>query len=191
VAAETVSDVLTPALTDALDRLDGDYQQKELRTTITVPVQLTHNTVYATAFSKENLLPSLPSHTTTVLLPDPVAAAWGAHHHNLLPVNKDPHHSKTFLVLDVGGYVTQLSIVKKDMVLNHSTLQWGGETPIELVVGSQARVAVAELRSGIESYLYEDPKIIIWIRQSVDPSWNKRFKPIFAIASCPVSFRTK
>jgi hypothetical protein len=68
------------------------------------------------------------------LLPDPVAAVWGAQHHNLLPVDKDPKHSKTFLVLDVGGYVTQLSIVQKDIVLNHFTLQWGGETPIELLV---------------------------------------------------------
>jgi molecular chaperone DnaK (HSP70) len=181
-AAKTVSDVLTPALTEALDRLDGDYQQKQLRTTVTVPVQLTHNTVYASAFAKDNLLPNLPNHATTVLLPDPVAAVWGAQHHNLLPVDKDPKHSKTFLVLDVGGYVTQLSIVQKDVVLNHLTLQWGGETPIELLVGllakespspvadarslaalqTQARVAVAELagksRVAVHvPYLFADP----------------------------------
>jgi molecular chaperone DnaK (HSP70) len=154
-----------------------------LRTTVTVPVQLTHNTVYAGAFNKDNILPNLPSHTTTVLLPDPVAAVWGAQHHNLLPVDKDPHHAKTFLVLDVGGYVTQLSIVQKDVVLNHLTLQWGGETPIELLVGllakespspvadarslaalqTQARVAVAELagKSRVKvhvPYLFADPK---------------------------------
>jgi molecular chaperone DnaK (HSP70) len=181
-ASKTVSDVLTPALTEALDRLDGDYQQKQLRTTVTVPVQLAQNEVYASAFSKDNILPNLPNHATTVLLPDPVAAVWGAQHHNLLPVDKDPKHSKTFLVLDVGGYVTQLSIVQKDVVLNHLTLQWGGETPIELLVGllakdspspvsdarslaalqTQARTAVAELagKSRVKvhvPYLFADP----------------------------------
>lgn len=180
-AVRTVSHVLTPALTEALDRLDGDYQQKQLRTTVTVPVQLAHNTVYAKAFSHENLHPSNIAHTT-VLLPDPVAAVWGAQHHNLLPVDKDPHHHKMFLVMDVGGYVTQLSIVQKDVVLSHLTLQWGGETPIELLVGllskespspltdarslaalqTQARVAVAELagKSRVKvhvPYLFADP----------------------------------
>jgi molecular chaperone DnaK (HSP70) len=178
-AAKTVSDVLTPALTEALDRLDYS-QSQQLRTTITVPVQLTHSDVYATAFSKTNMLPNL-SHTT-VLLPDPVAAVWGAQHHNLLPTDQDAHHARTFLVMDVGGYVTQLSIVQKDVVQNHLTLQWGGETPIELLVGlltkespsplsdarslsalqTQARMAVAELagKSRVKvhvPYLFADP----------------------------------
>jgi molecular chaperone DnaK (HSP70) len=181
-AIQTVSDVLTPALTEAFDRLDyhDNSKKQQLRTTVTVPVQLTlnDNNVYSTGFSK--VLPDLDH--TTVLLPDPVAAVWGAQHKNLLPADGDPHKPKTFLVMDVGGYTTQLSIVQKDVVLNHLTLQWGGETPIELLVGllaaespspltdarslsalqTQARMAVAELagKSRVQvhvPYLYADP----------------------------------
>jgi molecular chaperone DnaK (HSP70) len=179
--AKTVSDVLTPALTEALDRLDYQTGQHELRTAVTVPVQHAHSHVYHTAFSK--ILPNQESHTM-VLLPDPVAAVWGAQHKNLLPLDEDPHHPRTVMVIDVGGHVTQLSIIQKDVVLSHLSLPWGGETPIELLVDllakespspltltdarslsalqSQARTAVAELagkgRVKVHvPYLFADP----------------------------------
>ena len=178
-----VADVLEPALTEVLERLDYKHNDDgeddaAFRGVVTLPVRyyLDPDT-YRSAFSE----------IASTFLPEPVAAIWGAQKKFLLPAVDET--GRTTLVIDVGGHTTQLSVVKKDMVLSSIALPWGGERWIQLLVDllirqhnnddgnqkvslqdarslaalqMQARVAVAELSSKTRveihvPYLFAEP----------------------------------
>jgi len=186
---------LTPALREALDRIDfgADKSPPEIRTVITHPVDSFHSRLYADAFSDPDsgILPSIEEKSSQqqlpppVLLPEAVAAIWGAEGQGLLPTDEDPSVSKTkvYLVVDIGAMTTQFSIVQRDLVLCASTVAWGGEqlvrravelllreSPTELTddrslssIQVQARSAVFELSTQSRvsvhvPYLFPDPK---------------------------------
>jgi hypothetical protein len=87
-----VSDVLMPAVTEALDR---QQTRRRLSTKATAHHHYRTSAAHTQHSVRHDLL-NMPEHTPTVLLPDQVTAVWGAQHHNSLPVDKDPHR-KTFL----------------------------------------------------------------------------------------------
>lgn len=173
---KTVSDSLEPALKETLDRIDykPDLGQP-LRMIVTAPVHQLHSDTYATTFA--GLLPSEPP----VVLPDPVASVWGAQTRGLIPSEADSMKPTT-LVVDVGGSVTQVAIVKEDVILHSVIVPWGGEsfvhemvqlllkeskTPLKdarslSALQFQARTAVAELTNKTRAsihvpYLFPDP----------------------------------
>jgi molecular chaperone DnaK (HSP70) len=185
-SAKVVTDSLAYALSEAIERLNykNTNDDEPLRKVVTYPVQQIHSmdSTYSQSFE---IILSTP---TITLLPDPVAAIWGAQTRNLLPTDQDTPH--TFLVIDVGGSTTQVSVVQKDIARGYLSVPWGGETFIRLLIdyllqegqpngGSnnqrvtdarslsaiqlQARAAVAELsnkmRVGVHvPYLFADPK---------------------------------
>ena len=144
-STEIVKDSLQPFLTEIVDRMSsaGDDSQPTapLRLTATLPTEFVQ-------FQQENnYLRSLfsrilnTSEANTVLLPDPVAAVWGAQYEGMIPVGTSKTDAKRsqyshhkVLVIDVGGIVTQLAIVEKDRVLASCMVPWGGETLVELAV---------------------------------------------------------
>lgn len=175
-ASKLISDLLSPAIAEAMDRLD--YQSKEdlLRTVVTLPNQLLVSVPALTSFVK-----SLDTKTRTTFLPNPVAAVWGAQSKNLLPEDYDGKTNKT-VVIDVGGETTQFSMVERNLVKYTISVPWGGESLVRLVVDllkkessvplqdarslsalqAQARAAVAELTSQTRvpvhvPYLFPDP----------------------------------
>jgi molecular chaperone DnaK (HSP70) len=149
-----VAKVLSPVLEETLERLES--KNEATRFVVTVPSLLAHTDnlfqeAFATSVSPQS-----------IFVPDPVAAVWGAQAKDLL-VSLD---SKV-LVVDVGGYLTQLSIVERDRLRASLVFPWGGETVVEKSVQIlrdqsaqpiaddrglsalqvQARAAVAELAS--------------------------------------------
>jgi hypothetical protein len=177
-AADVVHKAVSPAIKEAIEMLDyknvnGD---EPLRKIVTVPVHFTDP--FADAFG--TVLPD--SHAT--YLPNPVAAVWGAQTRSILPTDDDNvNKTKSFLVVDVGGMVTQISIIQKDVVLGSLSIPWGGESYIQILVEqllkdaprplndarslsavqTQARLAVMELSNKTRAsihvpYLYPDPK---------------------------------
>jgi hypothetical protein len=176
-SASIVSDALSPAIREAIEMMDYKNVDAEepLRKIVTVPVGLKE--AFNDAFV--NVLPD--SHVT--YLPDTVSAVWGAQTRNILPADDDDQKTaKTFLVVDVGGMVTQLSVIQKDVLLGALSIPWGGESYIQLLVElllkdspvvlndarslsaiqTQARLAVMELSNKTRAsihvpYLYPDP----------------------------------
>jgi len=78
--------------------------------------------------------------TPTIVLPDAVAAVWGAQHEQLLPLDDvlgnpttSSSSSHTTMVVDIGGLVTQCSMVHRDICVASVALPLGGETLVELV----------------------------------------------------------
>jgi hypothetical protein len=69
-------------------------------------------------------------------IPDPIATIWGAQFYNLLPSNlsKDLATVASYLIIDVGGWTTQLSMVQNDKIKYTITIPWGGECIIEQLV---------------------------------------------------------
>lgn len=128
-----VRDVLSEALSEILDRLNlvptkSESNQKFIRKVVTIPTSfLAHSDKFGTAFVDVGNHGNIQ--TTTSFVPEPVAAVWGAQFQNLLPENP------TALVIDVGGWTTQLSVVNNDKVVDSITLPWGGEVMIEQLVG--------------------------------------------------------
>jgi molecular chaperone DnaK (HSP70) len=130
-----VRDVLSEALTEILDRLnlvpttsESSVSQKNIRKVVTIPTSfLAHSDVFGAAFVDVGNHGNIQ--TTTSYVPEPVAAVWGAQFHNLLPENP------TALVIDVGGWTTQFSVVNNDKVVDSITIPWGGEVMIEQLVG--------------------------------------------------------
>jgi len=145
-AKQVVSDVLTPALTEVMDRMDmvppvttaddDDDSKKELiRKVITVPSAFLHNTnsmsVYETAF--EALTGG--NSDSTSFVPEPVAACWGAQFQNILPDNDHkPNEDGSYLVIDIGGWTTQVAVVRRDVLVHAATVPWGGEIMVEQLV---------------------------------------------------------
>ena len=67
---------------------------------------------------------------------EPVAIVSGAEYYNLLPPTSNA--SSPVLVVDVGGTKTQVSMVLGDEVLYSSSLPFGGDTYIDLLVSKHA-----------------------------------------------------
>lgn len=135
-AKELILHSISPALNNVLDRLDNDHRIQQassdevtgeqavdpaaVRSVVTVPDRFA---AYYTVFSDIN----------PVFVPEPVASIWGAQHCNILPTDLSSHDN-VCIVVDVGGFATQVSAVRHDVVLYHATLPWGGERWIELLV---------------------------------------------------------
>ena len=177
-AADVVYEAVSPAIKEAMEMLEYKNldETQPLRKIITVPVHFTDP--FANAFG------NVMADSSAIYLPNPVAAVWGAQTRGLLPTDDDNvHKAKTFLVVDVGGMVSQISIIQKDVVLGSLSIPWGGESYIQILVElllkdapvalndarslaalqTQARLAVMELsnksRAAIHvPYLFPDPK---------------------------------
>lgn len=69
-------------------------------------------------------------------IPDPIATIWGAQFYNILPstLSKDLAAIASYLIVDVGGWTTQLSMVQNDKIKYTITVPWGGECIIEQLV---------------------------------------------------------
>lgn len=140
-----MSDSLTPVLEEALDRLDGDDEKKNdsaaptkrrtRRKVVTIP--MAHEPLHVLPAIMNTVLRQRPDHDDDdeeeppVLLPEPVAAVWGAQVKGLLPTDLD---DKTTLVVDVGGFTTQVSLVQRDRLLHALAIPFGGETLVRLAV---------------------------------------------------------
>ena len=94
-----------------------------------------------------------------VVVPEPVAAVWGASHHNLL--NDD---DKAVLVVDVGGYQTSMSLVERNVVRHTRSWAFGGEDYATSLVNyllesnqdiSEDGVVVQQLHTAAESAVAE------------------------------------
>ena len=75
---------------------------------------------------REAVRPMLPK---AIVLPEPVAAVWGAQQQQHPIKEEDP-----VLVLDVGGYQTSMSVVKRNVVLAAKTWVFGGEDYVQSLV---------------------------------------------------------
>jgi len=147
-----VSDSLTPVLEEALDRLDDDVNDEEKknnnnnsathtkrrtrRKVVTIP--MAHEPLHVLPAIMNSVLRQRPDpdddddeEEPPVLLPEPVAAVWGAQVKGLLPTDLD---DKTTLVVDVGGFTTQVSLVQRDRLLHALAIPFGGETLVRLAV---------------------------------------------------------
>ena len=167
-ASQTVSDAISPVLHETLDRLNETLT----RTVIAAPAAVTGNGTAPYQAYHDAFREVFTSHRTerpTVVLPEPVAAIWGAQAQGLLPGDDDDNTAsaapQTTLVIDVGALLSQVSVVRRDVVLASVALPWGGEryvrsaidlllqeSPISLVdarslsaLQVQARAAVWEL----------------------------------------------
>ena len=110
--------VIQPVITQAMQDLLAQKNATKFRSILTIP---------PIADLPEEFFTSFP-HAT--LVPEPVAAIWGAQQQNLLPnALKGP-----ILVVDVGGFRTTLSVVQKNVVQTSVSLDFGGEIYAEKVV---------------------------------------------------------
>lgn len=143
-AATLVQNVFVPAVSEAMERVasdlcsrssgsskDGDEEkQHNIRTVLALP-PLFYNR-YGESFFRNFHDPS--HHTITV--PEPVAAIWGAQEMGILPTPQSKKEN-TFstLVIDVGGLVTTISLVREDKLVYYVNLyQVGGETFVQQLV---------------------------------------------------------
>jgi molecular chaperone DnaK (HSP70) len=119
-AKKVISTVLQSTLTDVLDRTQTKLDQ--VRPVIVVPPHLSN---------ESGAYGDVLGDTATTYIPEPVAGIWGAHQVQLLPTNVDT----PILVVDVGGHVTTLSVVQKNVVLAHLSLtKFGGETFVQEIM---------------------------------------------------------
>jgi molecular chaperone DnaK (HSP70) len=156
-----VSQVIAPVLQETLERLEST--DVKMRYVITVPSLLANSEDFRKVFT------SLSSESEPTIVPDPVAAVWGAQSQGLIPMDDGDKPNK-ILVVDLGGYLTQLAIVEKDRLQSSLVFPWGGETLVERAVDVlsaqsphaveddralsalqvQARAAVAELQTSLQ-----------------------------------------
>lgn len=132
-ASSLVQKVFVPAVREAMERLSSSNALEggqTLRTVLTLPPTF-YNKHGETIFQNYH---DDTHHTTTV--PDPVAAIWGAQVLDLIPTpqsKEDP--TSSILVVDVGGLVTTISLVRNDMVVASCTLDnIGGESYVQQLV---------------------------------------------------------
>ena len=110
--------VIQPVITQAVQDLQAQKNATKFRSILTIPPISDLPEVFFTSLS----------HAT--LIPEPVAAIWGAQQQNLLPnALKGP-----ILVVDIGGFRTTLSIVQKNLVQTSVSLNFGGEIYADKVV---------------------------------------------------------
>ena len=112
-----IDKVLRSALTDVLDR--SQVRLDQVRPVVAVPVDFEPDRTAIDAVLGESV----------TYIPDPVAAIWGAQQLKLLDDVETP-----ILVVDVGGHVTTLTVVQKNVVLAHVFLKFGGETLVQQVM---------------------------------------------------------
>ena len=133
-SSKVMLQVLTPTIHDALQR--ATLEQSKMRNVVTVPPT---TAVYNEA-DPRNPWKSVQDNThndnNTVWknaewIPEPVAAVWGAQVHGELPLHD--LHKKPVLVVDVGGQVSTLSVVQKDVVLASVTLDFGGQAFVDAI----------------------------------------------------------
>lgn len=118
-----VNKVISPVLQETMERLES--KQEATRFIVTVPSLLAHTDSMSSAFQM------LTSEVTFV--PDPVAGVWGAQTKGFIPLDEDGKPQKV-MVVDVGGYLTQISIVEKDVLQSSLVFPWGGETVVEKAI---------------------------------------------------------
>ena len=156
--SQVISDVLKSRISEVLDRIhsSSSISNALVRHIVTVPcVFLTDEetvNIYSKAFDDCCSVSNDADTSSISLIPEPVAAVWGAQFFNLLPtaLPKDMAALASYCVLDVGGYTTQISVVQNDRVLYSSTIPWGGENIIEqmvLVLKNQAAEPCNDSRS--------------------------------------------
>lgn len=115
-----ISTVLQSSLIDVLDRTQTKLGQ--FRPVVAVPPGVPNET---------DAYGSVLGNTATAYIPEPVAAIWGAQQVKLLPSSVETR----ILVVDVGGHVTSLSVVQKNVVLAHTSLpKFGGETFVQEIM---------------------------------------------------------
>jgi hypothetical protein len=128
--------VVQTALSDALERANADISK--IRPIATVPPLKWD--AYKAAFSKV-----FPEGNVT-LVPEPVAAIWGAQMKEDLP-----HVINTpILVIDIGGLDTTLSVVQKNVIVSTTTIDTiGGDLYVQAVVEHVASMRSAILQDGM------------------------------------------
>jgi molecular chaperone DnaK (HSP70) len=134
-----VTDVLTPALVDVLERMDYKKQENDMEASSSSPTLLRSVVTVPTAFLPQSARYSaaFADVGASTFLPESVAAIWGAQSKSLLPGfdnDDDKKLPSTTLVVDVGGLSSQLSVVQKDKILGSLSLPWGGERWIQLLM---------------------------------------------------------
>lgn len=133
-AQRILSDALTVRLKDAIDRnglssLNLSEISSSIRHVLTLPVTFMRNpALYVDAFSKINIPNQLS------IVPEPVAAIWGAQFYNVLSDANNNQPDNTYLVIDIGGLTTQIAIVRMNVVQHSCTIPMGGETFVEQLV---------------------------------------------------------
>lgn len=124
--AETLLQVITPAIQDALERANLD--QSKMRSVVTVPpssVKLAQD-----PRNVWNYVDHAEIWNQAEWVPEPVAAVWGAQVHKDLPLHD---LKKPVLVVDIGATQTSLSVVEKDVVTASVTLDLGAQVYVDTI----------------------------------------------------------
>ena len=165
-AKTLVQQVVLPAVGEAVERMASDvsrqHQHENVRTVLTLP-PIMYNQHKETMFRHQNYHDQ-SHHTITV--PDPVAAIWGAQSVNLLPTpsSKDEVKLSSTLVIDIGGLVTSISLVRHDRVVGTSCLDnIGGESYVQ-------QLAEKILVEAGDDTLRNDPMILALIQSAARDS---------------------
>ena len=123
-SSQTLLQVITPAIQDALDR--AKLEHSKMRSVVTVP---------ASAVADVNDPRNPWNHTThddvwkdAEWIPEPVASVWGAQVQGDLPLHD---LKKPVLVVDMGANATSLSVVEKDVVQASVTLDFGAQVYVD------------------------------------------------------------
>jgi hypothetical protein len=111
------------------------------RIVMTVPVPLHHVISPHTLVELKKAVETAEDRESeTYIVPDPVAAVWGAQQAKLIrfPMDNEMVQSKSktvsfsafpkVLVIDVGAQITQIAVVRNDIVQSSVLIQFGGET---------------------------------------------------------------
>lgn len=129
--------VVESVLADALERANADVSK--IRPIITVPPLKWDG--YEAAFQS-----IFPGDAAMTLVPEPVAAIWGAQHQVDLPDEIDT----PILVIDIGGLETTLSVVQKNIIISTTTIDTiGGNLYVEAVVEHVASMRDAIMSDGM------------------------------------------
>lgn len=164
-ATDLVQKVVLPTVGEAMDRLASsrseDTTARPVRTVLTLP-PVFYNQHKEGIFDQNYHDDS--HHTITV--PDPVAAIWGAQSLDLLPTpsTKEERASSSTLVIDVGGLMTSVSLVREDRVIGTSCLDdVGGETFVQ-------QMAQRILEETGDDTFRQDPMSLALIQKSAQSS---------------------
>jgi hypothetical protein len=126
--SQTLLQVITPAIQDALERANLDHSQ--MRSVVTIPASSVAN-----AQDPRNVWNTLEDPHNEIWsqaewIPEPVAAVWGAQVHKDLPLHD---LKKPVLVVDVGATQTSLTLVEKDLVTATVTLEFGAQAYVDAI----------------------------------------------------------
>mmetsp|Transcript_5437 Transcript_5437/g.8922 ORF Transcript_5437/g.8922 Transcript_5437/m.8922 type:complete len:467 (+) Transcript_5437:83-1483(+) len=131
---KSIPTVVQTAVTDALERANADLSK--IRPIITVPPLKWDG--YEAAF--QSIFPG------ATLVPEPVAAIWGAQAEKDLP----DHVDTPILVIDIGGLETTLSVVQKNVIVSTTTIETiGGDLYVQAVVDHVGSMREAVRQDGM------------------------------------------